>query len=53
MILVRKFLLLTAVRTMQGVERLLEMFFLSRPYIPFGIVSLVVGFLIGFFLIRR
>jgi hypothetical protein len=53
MILVRRFFLVTAIRALQGVERILEMLFLSRPFVPFGIVSLVVGFILGFLLIRR
>jgi hypothetical protein len=53
MILVRRFFLITAIRALQGVERILDMLFITRPYIPFGLVSLVVGFIIGFILIRR
>lgn len=53
MTIVRKVVLGSAIRSLQGVERMLDVLFLSRPYIPFGIVSLVIGFILGFILIRN
>ena len=52
MVIVRRLFLLSAIRALQAVERLLDVLFLSKPYIPFGIASLVIGFILGFVLIH-
>jgi hypothetical protein len=52
MTIVRRLTLLTAIRALQTVEHLLDVLFLSKPYIPFGIASLVIGFFIGLILMR-
>jgi hypothetical protein len=52
MVIVRRMFLITAIRALQAVERFLDVLFLSKPYIPFGIASLVIGFILGFILIR-
>jgi hypothetical protein len=50
MILIQKFFLLTALRTLQAVEQLLHGLILARPYLPFAAISLVGGFVIGMIL---
>jgi hypothetical protein len=50
MILIQKFFLLTALRTLQAVEQLLHGLILARPYLPFAAISLVGGFVIGIIL---
>jgi len=50
MILIQKFFLLTALRTLQVVEQLLHGLILTRPYLPFAAISLVGGFVIGMIL---
>jgi hypothetical protein len=49
---IRKLGLITALRGLQTAELLLDGLIKSRPYLPFAVLSLLVGFGIGFFLIR-
>ncbi len=49
---IRKLGLFTALRTLQTAELLLDGLIRSRPYLPFAVSSLLVGFVIGFFLTR-
>lgn len=48
----RKLCLLTALRTLQTTEWMLDGMLQSRPYLPFAVVSLLGGFAIGFLLVR-
>jgi hypothetical protein len=49
---VRKLGLLTALRTLQTTEWMLDGLLRSRAYLPFAVVSLLGGFAIGFLLVR-
>jgi hypothetical protein len=49
---IRKFGLTAAVKTLQTTEWILDGLILTRPYIPFALLSLLGGFAIGFFLAR-
>jgi hypothetical protein len=51
-IAIQRFSLLFAVRFLEGFERIMDILFLTRPYIPFGLASLVFGFIAGFFVLR-
>jgi hypothetical protein len=45
---IRKVCLLTALRSLQTAEYLLEGLIQTRSYLPFAVLSLLGGFLIGF-----
>jgi hypothetical protein len=49
---IRKLSLLTAVRALQTTEVILDGLIQTRPYLPFAVCSLLVGFSIGFLLSR-
>lgn len=49
---IRKLGLLTALRTLQTAEFLLDGLIRGRPYLPLAVPSLLVGFAIGFLLTR-
>jgi hypothetical protein len=49
---IRKLSLLAAVRALQTAEIVLDGLILTRPYLPFALLSLIGGFAIGFILAR-
>jgi|MudIll2142460700_1097286.scaffolds.fasta_scaffold1711728_2 hypothetical protein len=49
---IRKLGLITALRTLQTAELVLDGLIRHRPYLPFAAVSLLAGFAIGFVLTR-
>lgn len=50
MYIVKKYSLLTALRSLQAVENMLHGLLIARPYLPFAAVSIVGGFVIGIIL---
>jgi hypothetical protein len=49
---IRKLGLLTALRTLQTTEFMLDGLIQTRPFLPFAVISLIGGFAIGFLLAR-
>jgi hypothetical protein len=52
MYIVKKFSLLTALRSLQALEQMLHALIIARPYIPFAAISLTGGFVIGIIITR-
>jgi hypothetical protein len=48
----QKLCLMTALRTLQTTEYMLEGLLQTRPFLPFAALSLLFGFAIGFLLVR-